>query len=253
RRPARRVRERARAHAASRARAGLRHRAAADARAALEPHGGGAGGLRDDGAPARLERTPDPGAPRLQERVSADADADGRPVLVPVRRHAAGGGDLRLSRHRKHDGGGRAQRRPPDHPGRRPRLRIRGARHQPRGRRAGAAAQSEAARGAAMTERQQTASAPPAALPPRAAGPWRALLRSLGRSPRVLVGGAIVAILVVCALFAPLIAPQDPNQQDLLAQLLPPVWGADGVAGHLLGTDNLGRDTLSRLIYGARV
>jgi peptide/nickel transport system permease protein len=79
------------------------------------------------------------------------------------------------------------------------------------------------------------------------------MLRNLRRSPRVMFGGGIVAVLIVCALFAPLLAPHDPNHQDLLAQLLPPAWSAEGAAQHLLGTDNLGRDTLSRLIYGARV
>jgi peptide/nickel transport system permease protein len=77
---------------------------------------------------------------------------------------------------------------------------------------------------------------------------WRRLLTG-----RILVGGAIVAIVVICAIFAPVLAPHDPNDQDLLAQLLPPAWNDNGVAEHLLGTDNLGRDTLSRLIYGSRV
>jgi peptide/nickel transport system permease protein len=87
----------------------------------------------------------------------------------------------------------------------------------------------------------------------KAGGDVRAMLRRLVRSGRVMVGGGIVAVILVCALFAPLLAPQDPNHQDLLAQLLPPAWSAEGVPEHLLGTDNLGRDTLSRLIYGARV
>ncbi|MCW5770203.1 MAG: ABC transporter permease [Rhodospirillaceae bacterium] len=85
-----------------------------------------------------------------------------------------------------------------------------------------------------------------AAAPGRA--PWRRL-----RTGRILVGGTIVAIILAAALLAPLISPHDPNQQDLLAQLLPPAWGENGTAEHLLGTDNLGRDTLSRLIYGSRV
>lgn len=72
--------------------------------------------------------------------------------------------------------------------------------------------------------------------------PWR----------RAIVGGAIVAVIALAALLAPLLAPYDPNEQDLLSQLLPPVW-AGGNWEHPLGTDNLGRDTLSRLIYGSRV
>ncbi|MCK9919256.1 ABC transporter permease [Microbacteriaceae bacterium K1510] len=73
------------------------------------------------------------------------------------------------------------------------------------------------------------------------------------RSARVLAGLAIILIICICALFAPYLAPHDPNDQDLIATLLPPVWVAGGDAAHLLGTDSLGRDVLSRLIYGARV
>jgi peptide/nickel transport system permease protein len=69
----------------------------------------------------------------------------------------------------------------------------------------------------------------------------------------VLVGAGIIAVIAFCAVFAPLLAPHDPNHQDLLAQLLPPAWSEGGVASHPLGTDNLGRDTLSRLVYGAQV
>jgi len=92
------------------------------------------------------------------------------------------------------------------------------------------------------------------ALPRRkGGGEVRAALRRLMRSGRVMVGGGIVLVILICAVFAPLIAPLDPNNQDLLAQLLPPAWSAEGVPEHLLGTDNLGRDTLSRLVYGAQV
>jgi ABC-type dipeptide/oligopeptide/nickel transport system permease subunit len=70
---------------------------------------------------------------------------------------------------------------------------------------------------------------------------------------RVLIGGAIVAILFLTALFAPLLAPHDPLDQDLLLTQLPPAWAPGGEAGYLFGTDSLGRDILSRLIYGARI
>ena len=73
------------------------------------------------------------------------------------------------------------------------------------------------------------------------------------RSARVLVGGGIVLLVLLCAVFAPLIAPYDPNAQDLLNTLAPPAWMEGGNPDFLLGTDNLGQDTLSRLIYGARV
>ena len=73
------------------------------------------------------------------------------------------------------------------------------------------------------------------------------------RSGRVLIGLTIVAALAICALLAPQIAPHDPNEQNLLATFLPPAWMHDGDPAYLLGTDSLGRDVLSRLIYGARV
>src|SRR5207245_10925867 len=66
-------------------------------------------------------------------------------------------------------------------------------------------------------------------------------------------GVAFVLLLVVTALAAPLIAPHDPVRQSLRARLAAPtLTGADGKA-HLLGTDHLGRDVLSRTIHGARV
>src|SRR5829696_4311889 len=67
------------------------------------------------------------------------------------------------------------------------------------------------------------------------------------------IGASLVIIFVLVAIFAPLIAPHDPLRQDLLSRLQPPVWRATGSFDHLLGTDNYGRDLLSRLIYGSRV
>jgi peptide/nickel transport system permease protein len=68
-----------------------------------------------------------------------------------------------------------------------------------------------------------------------------------------LVPLAIVAALVLCGILAPVLAPQSPVEGSLGDRLVPPV-GMDGTKpGHLLGTDRLGRDTLSRLIYGARI
>lgn len=70
---------------------------------------------------------------------------------------------------------------------------------------------------------------------------------------RVLIGGAITLFILVVAIFAPLLAPHDPTEQDLVNTLLPPMWQTGGDPSFLLGTDSLGRDILSRLIYGARV
>ena len=66
-------------------------------------------------------------------------------------------------------------------------------------------------------------------------------------------GLILVLLIIICAIFAPLLAPYDPLAQDVMIKLKDPIWGADPVAGHLLGTDQLGRDILSRLLYGARV
>jgi peptide/nickel transport system permease protein len=67
------------------------------------------------------------------------------------------------------------------------------------------------------------------------------------------IGFAIIGAVFLCALFAPWIAPHDPNQQDLLLSVLPPAWSAKGDPGYFLGTDRLGQDILSRIIYGSRV
>ncbi len=64
------------------------------------------------------------------------------------------------------------------------------------------------------------------------------------------MGTAVLAVIVVCALAAPWIAPHDPNAQDIINRLVTPFNRA---SGHLLGSDQLGRDILSRLIYGSRV
>ncbi|MBI2998406.1 MAG: ABC transporter permease [Deltaproteobacteria bacterium] len=72
------------------------------------------------------------------------------------------------------------------------------------------------------------------------------------RYVKVLVGGSILVVLVVCGLAAPLLAPFDPQEQSLRDRLQPP--SITGPASrYLLGTDNLGRDLLSRIIYGSRI
>lgn len=69
----------------------------------------------------------------------------------------------------------------------------------------------------------------------------------------VMIGGVLLTIMIVIAVLAPLLAPHDPLAQDLTRRLLPPFWHDRSVPEHLLGTDHLGRDYLSRMIYGARV
>jgi peptide/nickel transport system permease protein len=77
--------------------------------------------------------------------------------------------------------------------------------------------------------------------------------RIFGKRFKIAVGGGIVALAVLAAVLAPVIAPWDPYQQDLMARLKPGFWSPLAVPGHFLGTDNYGRDLLSRLIYGSRL
>jgi peptide/nickel transport system permease protein len=76
---------------------------------------------------------------------------------------------------------------------------------------------------------------------------WRSL-----RSARVLIALTLVLGIAFCAVFAGAIAPHDPGEQNLLSILTPPAWAVGGDPAYVLGTDSLGRDVLSRLIYGAR-
>ena len=66
-------------------------------------------------------------------------------------------------------------------------------------------------------------------------------------------GAFIVVTFALIAILAPLIVPHDPYVQNLSNRLLSPVWNEQGTWQHILGTDHLGRDYLSRLIYGARI
>jgi peptide/nickel transport system permease protein len=81
-----------------------------------------------------------------------------------------------------------------------------------------------------------------------------ARLRQCVFGTRSLVIGALILVaILMIAVFAPLLAPHDPYAQDLTRRLIPPVWYEKGTWAHPLGTDNLGRDYLSRTLYGARV
>jgi len=79
-------------------------------------------------------------------------------------------------------------------------------------------------------------------------GYWRNVGKRLRRDPTTVVCGLIVLAITLISIFAPYIAPADPYQAKMLGRLAP-----IGTAGHLLGTDELGRDMLSRLIYGGRI
>jgi peptide/nickel transport system permease protein len=77
---------------------------------------------------------------------------------------------------------------------------------------------------------------------------WRRRL-----TPGGVIGAALLALVVACAVAAPVLAPHDPTRQNLRSRDLPPMWMEGGDAAFPLGTDQLGRDLLSRLVHGARV
>jgi ABC-type dipeptide/oligopeptide/nickel transport system permease subunit len=78
-------------------------------------------------------------------------------------------------------------------------------------------------------------------------------LRAVLRQPKVTIGGGFILALIAIAIFAPWIAPKNPLDQDLMLASLPPSGLTGGEPGYFLGTDALGRDVLSRLIFGSRV
>ncbi|HSF05336.1 MAG TPA: ABC transporter permease [Methylomirabilota bacterium] len=82
--------------------------------------------------------------------------------------------------------------------------------------------------------------------------PARAL-RLVRRSPLAVIGALIVGLVIMAAVAAPLLATSDPTDQDLTVVLKPPFWLEDGSVQHPLGTDHLGRDVYSRLVYGAQI
>lgn len=98
----------------------------------------------------------------------------------------------------------------------------------------------------------QTASVPLALGHP----PWRGaarFARRLGRHPTAVAGAVVMLGFVLAGLLAPIVAPFDPHMVSLPDRLRPPSWRAGESTPYLLGTDQLGRDLLSRILYGARV
>ncbi len=69
----------------------------------------------------------------------------------------------------------------------------------------------------------------------------------------LMIGGAVLATTILLALLAPVLSPHDPYQQSLIKRLAKPIWQSEGTWDHPLGTDQVGRDYLSRLLYGAQI
>ena len=84
-------------------------------------------------------------------------------------------------------------------------------------------------------------------------GPWREFWTAFSANRGAVIGRATIVLLLFVALFAPWIAPHAPNETNSAVFLLPPAWQQGGSVSYLLGTDAIGRDILSRLMYGARL
>ncbi len=78
---------------------------------------------------------------------------------------------------------------------------------------------------------------------------WRRMRSHKG----FLAGATLLVLIVTASLLAPFIAPHDPYLQDLTKRMIPPIWEARGQWAHPLGTDNLGRDYLSRVLWGGQI
>ena len=78
-------------------------------------------------------------------------------------------------------------------------------------------------------------------------------IEKLLKNRTAVAGLMIITIFALAAILAPFISPHPPNENALYDQLKPPIWSLGGAIKNILGTDDLGRDMLSRLIYGARV
>ena len=96
-------------------------------------------------------------------------------------------------------------------------------------------------------------SLPPRKKDPEDRHPFVDQLEQLWRNKTAVAGMVVIALFVLTALLAPFLSPHDPVDAALYDQLKPPIWTKAGSTNNLLGTDDLGRDILSRLIYGARV
>jgi len=78
-------------------------------------------------------------------------------------------------------------------------------------------------------------------------------IKQYKKNRAAVIGFVVVVLLLLTAIFAPIVAPYSPNIQNLADRLIPPMWDAKGVSSHILGTDDFGRDLFSRIIFGSRI
>ena len=83
--------------------------------------------------------------------------------------------------------------------------------------------------------------------------PGKIIRMRMRRHKGFIFGGIAVLLTFLIAILAPIVAPHDPYEQNLETRLVPTIWQEKGTWNHPLGTDNLGRDYLSRLVYGCRI
>lgn len=88
---------------------------------------------------------------------------------------------------------------------------------------------------------------------PKPKTPWQEFWYYFCQNRGAVIGLAFIAVVFFAAVFAQWVAPFDPIEQNRAALLLPPAWANGGNSAYLLGTDDIGRDILSRIIYGARL
>ncbi len=188
------------------------------------------------------------GARRLQarrpQRRPDRALRDGPPARLPARRLHPDRDGVRLARHRLPPQRRHLPARRPAPPGHDPRagqlLRAHQLRRRP------AADRARSADPARMSA--TTAGTAPAPVLVKRTGYWGGVLQRLARDKVAMAALAVILLIVLAAIFAPWVAPADPLRGSMLRRLRPP-----GTPGYPLGADELGRDMLSRLIWGGRL
>ncbi len=78
-------------------------------------------------------------------------------------------------------------------------------------------------------------------------------IKQYKKNKAAVIGFIVVLLLILTAIFAPIVAPYPPDIQNLADRLIPPMWDTKGVSSHILGTDDFGRDLFSRIIFGSRI